>query len=334
MTETLNLTEFMARPGVIIDVRSPSEYLQGRLPGALSLPLFTDDERAEVGTMYKQQGSEVAISLGMHLVAPKIPAFIATARDMLRGQQAKIHCWRGGMRSAAMAMLLHHTAVPAVTLSGGYKAFRRWTLDVFARPYRYRILGGMTGTGKTAILKTMKQQGEQVIDLEQLANHRGSVFGAIGLGTQPSTEQFHNNLAMALDALDPNHPIWIENESRQIGSCHQPEALFSALRKAPLFVIERPLEERISILLEEYGNAPRGELIEATRRISKKLGGENTEAAVAAIQEDKLAEALKILLPYYDATYQHGLSMRRSPLHRLSAAKLSKEDWAKELTLG
>ncbi|NGX41988.1 MAG: tRNA 2-selenouridine synthase [Chlamydiae bacterium] len=331
MIEALNLEEFMALEGTVFDVRSPSEYQQGRIPGSINLPLFSDAERAQVGTTYKMEGKEQAISLGMKYTSPKVSRFVTQAKQHLNSGTAKIHCWRGGMRSSAMAMLLENTGIPSVTLQSGYKTFRGWAHELFEKPYRYNMLGGLTGSGKTSILHALEGLGEQVIDLEGLAHHRGSAFGHIGRGEQPSTEQFFNEISIKLGKFDVERPIWVENESRQIGFCHIPEALFSSMQKAPLYLIERPLEERIATLCCDYGNTDPKKLIEATLCIKKKLGGARTKEVIGNISEGQLKQAVGIILEYYDSTYTFGLTRRKSPIHKLSEKNFSAKDWAEKL---
>jgi len=178
----------------VIDVRSPGEYDHAHIPHAINIPLFDNEERAKVGTRYKQVGKDSAVLLGLELVGPKLADFVKKARRLnLTGQEVLVHCWRGGMRSGSFAWLLNTAGIKARTLEGGYKAYRSQVLAAFAEPARM-IYGGKTGSGKTEILHELAKQGEQVIDLEALANHKGSSYGAIGQEPQPSSEQFENKL--------------------------------------------------------------------------------------------------------------------------------------------
>jgi tRNA 2-selenouridine synthase len=238
LVRVLSIDDFLTAPGIILDVRSPSEYRQARIPGAISFPLFSDAERAQIGTCYKQQGREAAVELGFAFTDGKLAGFIADAKRLTEGAlEVRVHCWRGGMRSGAIAWMLDLAGFEVTTLSGGYKAFRHWVLSRFAEPKPIAILGGMTGCGKTEILQALSQQGSQVLDLEAIANHRGSSYGALGLPPQPSTEHFENEIAMRWAAFDSQQPVWIEAESKRIGQCRVPEALFRQMDRAP--VLER-----------------------------------------------------------------------------------------------
>jgi tRNA 2-selenouridine synthase len=327
----LKLSEFLNLPGVLFDVRSPAEYVQGRIPGAINLPLFTDDERTAVGTLYKRSGKSAAVELGLGFAGPKLKDFARTAKEYASAGSAKVYCWRGGLRSASMAWLLNVSGLEAVTLSGGYKVFRRESLETFSRPFHFCVVGGFTGSGKTAILQELKKLKEQVLDLEQIAQHRGSVYGMIGMPVQNSTEQFENEIAAQLAAFDPSTPIWIEDESRMIGRCKIPDPLYHQMNRSPLILIESPLNKRVERLKQDYGDSNPLQLIEATKRIAKRLGGTRTQEIVRLIQAGDLAQAIQISLQYYDSTYNYGLSRRSSPVHRVSSEGLTIEECAKKI---
>ena len=324
LVQALSIDDFLNAPGVILDVRSPGEYTQAHVPGAISFPLFSDAERAQIGICYKQQGREAAVELGFALTDGKLAGFIADAKRLTDAaidkdslaencahlRQVRVHCWRGGMRSGAIAWMLDLAGFKVTTLSGGYKSFRHWVLSRFAEPKPIVILGGMTGCDKTEILQALTQQGIQVLDLEAIANHRGSSYGALGLPPQPSTEHFENEIAMRWAAFDSQKPVWIEAESKRIGQCRVPEALFQQMDRAPVLEITRSRSERIATLVEVYGTADRQELIAATERIWKRLGGQQTQRAIELIRVGQLAEALEIILDYYDKTYTYDLQRR------------------------
>ena len=212
--------------GVIIDVRSPGEFSAGHIPGATNVPLFSDEERSVVGTLYADSGRDVALEKGLEFVGPKMAGFVREVKQLLadRADSSKtsetkasrptvwVHCWRGGMRSQSFAWLLDTAGLKVFVLEGGYKAFRKIALRKIGFRYRMVILSGLTGAGKTDFLKMLDAADEQIIDIEGLANHRGSSFGALGLGQQPTTEQFENRLFAALDQLDPQRRIWVEDE--------------------------------------------------------------------------------------------------------------------------
>ncbi|WP_416670847.1 tRNA 2-selenouridine(34) synthase MnmH [Egbenema bharatensis] len=182
----LPLSSFLTTPGIILDVRSPAEYEQGHIPGAVSFPLFSNEERAIVGTCYKQQGREQAIELGFEIAGPKCAEFVRRAKGLAPDRLVRVHCWRGGMRSEAIAWILKMAGLRVSVLEGGYKSFRRWVLSCFDQPKPILILGGMTGAGKTVILQELAVRGAQVLDLEALANHRGSSYGNLGLPPNPA----------------------------------------------------------------------------------------------------------------------------------------------------
>lgn len=297
-----------------MDVRSPAEFEQGRIPGALNLPLFENDERAQVGTCYKQRGREAAIELGLSLVGPKLVTMVQQAKAWAGDRHVRVHCWRGGMRSGSVAWLLETAGLKVTVLKGGYKTFRRWCLARFEQPKPISILGGMTGSGKTDILHALAELGEPVLDLEGLANHRGSSYGGLTQPPQPSTEQFENEIAVRWERFSDRHPIWIEGESRRIGACRIPQALFDRMMRAPVVQVERPRAERVRYLVEIYGAAQRDELIAATERIRKRLGGARAQEAVRAIQQGNLARAADIVLDYYDKTYTYDLQQRPAPI--------------------
>jgi len=300
----------------VLDTRSPSEFLAGHLPGAISFPLFSDEERARVGTLYKQVGKQAAVDEGLALVGPKMRDLVTRARAMFEGQSSRrplvVHCWRGGMRSESVDWLLRTAGMPVQRCEGGYKACQAHMRHLLGRQRPYVVLGGMTGTAKTEVLRALAQQGARVIDLEGMAKHFGSAFGNLERHPQPTTEQFANDLACALMRLDAegDGPIWLENESRQIGKVYLPEMFFKRLREAPVLEIERTEDDRIDHLLAMYGEAPTAALRAAFLRIRDKLGGQHAQAAVAHVEAGDLAEAARIALVYYDKTYRHGLNQR------------------------
>jgi tRNA 2-selenouridine synthase len=310
MIHRITIDESLQLKVPFADVRSPAEYAHGHIPGAASLPLFTDEERARVGTTYKQQGREAAILLGFELTGPKWAGFIRQAMEITPGKKIAVHCWRGGMRSAAMAWALDLYGFDVYTLKGGYKAWRRWVLDRMEQPYCLRILGGMTGSGKTKVLEKLKAAGEQVVDLEDLAQHQGSSYGTLNRLVQPTQEQFENNLALQLSLLDRDHPIWLEDESQNIGRCLLPKPFWMQMRSAFLFDLQVPLEQRVKSLTQEYGLLDKDFLIECTERIHKRLGPEQTKNAIAAITAGQMEEFIRLVLVYYDKTYRKGLTAR------------------------
>lgn len=312
----LTVSEFLhvAAERPLLDVRSPGEYAQGHIPGAVSFPLFSDEERAAVGTAYKQQGKDPAFILGLQIVGPKMAEFVQKARKAAPGYKVALHCWRGGQRSGSMAWLLRQAGFDVALLEGGYKRYRHFVLHGFEHlPYRFVVLGGRTGTGKTRILKKIGEAGEQIIDLEGLACHKGSAFGFIGEAPQPTVEQFENNLHAALSKLDPQRRIWLENESRSIGRVFIPDGLWAVMKKSPLVHVEIPLEARIQNLLGDYVLNDKEELVLAFTKIQKKLGGADLKNALEFLENNDFEGAARIALRYYDKTYQYGLENSPSP---------------------
>ncbi len=320
MSSTLPIAQFLTLPTVILDVRSPAEFAQGHIPGAIAFPLFSDHERAQVGICYKHEGRDAAVELGFAIAGPKFSGFIAQAKQLAPNRQVRLHCWRGGMRSEAVAWVLSLGGFEVSTLVGGYKAFRNWALAMPQMPRPILIVGGMTGTGKTDVLTALAAQGEQVLDLEAIASHRGSSFGGLGLPPQPTTEQFENAIALQWSQFDPQRPVWIEAESKRIGQCRLPEALYAQMEYAPVLELMRPRAERLAQLVEVYGFASTPDLILATERIRKRLGGLLTQAAIALLQERRLAEAFDLMLSYYDKTYDYDLKRRQVPIYPVDVA--------------
>lgn len=326
MPQSLTFDDFFQAPGVILDARSPGEYEQGHIPEAISFPLFDNEERAQIGTCYKQQGQELAVELGLAIVSPKLVQLVQAAKKLAPDRHVRLHCWRGGMRSGSMAMLLEAAGMKVALLENGYKAYRRWVRSELAKPKAIVTLGGMTGTGKTALLQSLANQGEQILDLEALANHRGSSYGSLGLPAQPTTEQFENLIAMQWMKMDHQRPVWVEAESRRIGACRVPEEIFLQMMESSVIQVERSQAERIAILLEVYGAAKPEELIAATERISKKLGGQNAKSVIEYIQQGQLAPAIAIVLAYYDKAYRFDLQRRNVPIHSVEVTGLSIEE--------
>lgn len=290
----------------ILDVRTPAEFAQGHIICAQNLPLFTNEERAIVGTLYKKEGKQPAVLKGLEIVGPKLHEYVKEAIKLNQSETFLIHCWRGGMRSSSMAWFLETYGFKCYTLKGGYKSYRKYVLDSFKEQKNIVVLGGKTGTGKTFILHELKKQNEQIIDLEKLAHHKGSSFGSLGEEEQNSQEQFENELSFNLSKINPKNKCWIENESRMIGKNIIPTNLWEQMKEAIVVSIELPLEERLSYLVKEYGKFSKEELITATERIGKRLGGQHVKRAIQAIGQGDYETAFEICLVYYDKTYSYG----------------------------
>lgn len=313
MVKKLSIGDFLhqAQALPVIDVRSPGEFEHAHIPGAVSIPLFDNDERAQVGTKYKQAGKDSAVLLGLGMVGPKLADFVRQSRRLNPQQkEVLVHCWRGGMRSGSFAWLLDTAGLTVSTLVGGYKAYRSAVLDAFAQPRQLIILGGKTGSGKTDMLHELARQGEQVIDLEGLAHHKGSSYGAIGQQAQPATEHFENLIFQDWQRLDPSRRIWLEDESRNVGSCFIPMPLWQQMRAAPVAFVDVPKSVRIQRLVQEYTGIDHALLVEATERIRRRLGGKVTQDALDALANFDYATVADLTLNYYDKAYLHGLSQR------------------------
>ena len=312
MVKPLSIRDFLQSNDdiVLIDVRTPTEFDQGHIPGGFNLPLFSNEERVMVGTTYKQAGREQAILLGFDLAGPKWSGFIKEALLLAPGKRIAIHCWRGGMRSGAMAWALDLYGFDVYVIQGGYKKYRSWVHKQFEKPYRLWILGGMTGSGKTRILHQLKEIGQQVIDLEDLAQHQGSSYGSMNKMVQPSQEQFENNLANQLRGMHALRELWVEDESITIGKCSIPKPFWQQMNAAVTININTDLPTRVTFLTAEYGGLDKDFLITGTERIRKRLGPEQTKNAIIAIQENRMADFIRIALVYYDKAYRTGLSKR------------------------
>lgn len=294
----------------VVDVRSPGEYYCGHIPGAVNIPLFDDSQRAEVGTLYKNEGTEKAVLKGIDLAAPQMSAKLSRALELSHDRQLLVHCWRGGMRSEAMAWLFSTGGITPMLLGGGYKAYRNHILSDLGRSRKYIILGGLTGSGKTELLKHMMSAGAQVTDLERLASHRGSAFGALGQPPQPSSEHFANLLYDDLSGKNDDARIWLEDESRNIGTVFMPDGFFEQMQNAPVVALMMSIETRMPRLLQEYTSFPPYQIEASVMKISKRLGGDRTREALDAIKRDDYPTAIKITLEYYDRSYNYGLTRR------------------------
>jgi tRNA 2-selenouridine synthase len=273
--------------------------------------LLNDEHRVIVGTTYKQKGREAAVLKGFELVGNKFAGFAKTALEHSEDKYAMIYCWRGGMRSNIMSWILSMAGFNVTLLKGGYKTFRNWTLDQFTQQKRIIILGGRTGSGKTEVLKMLKEKGEQVIDLERLANHKGSAFGGLGEKPQPRTEHFENLLAMEWNRMDENKVLWLENESMLIGSVKIPNQVFEQMRNAFVIEIQSDLETRMQRILKDYGKYEVDILAESTMKLTKRLGDLRARKAIEALLNNDKRTWMEETLLYYDKAYDYGMTQRK-----------------------
>ncbi|MDZ7904482.1 MAG: tRNA 2-selenouridine(34) synthase MnmH [Cypionkella sp.] len=312
----------------IIDARAPSEFAEDHIPGAINLPVLSDAERAEVGTMYKQVSPFDARKLGAALVAANAARHLqGPLAAMQGGWKPLVYCWRGGQRSGSFAMILGQIGWRAQTLAGGYKAWRAMVVNALYHqpfPAPVVVLGGNTGTGKTALLPHLAARGVQVLDLEGLANHRGSLFGAVG--PQPSQKAFETALAHAAARLDPTRPVVLESESSKIGECRLPASIWKAMVAAPRIIIEAPVAARAAHLIAAYpdmieDSARLSQVIEMLRRAHSAEQIAAWQGMAAAGRYQSLAEGL--MQAHYDPRYEkHRARQDMAPALTVQADRL------------
>jgi tRNA 2-selenouridine synthase len=312
----VNTKEFLQKHIPIIDVRSPLEFNAGHIPGAINIPVLDNEARKAIGTTYKQQGKQQAINLGLEMVGPKMAQLASIAMEKALNGSLNLYCWRGGMRSEKMAWLFETSGLTCKVLEGGYKKYREHLFDSFGTYKDWVVLSGATGSGKTEILEELKLIGEQVINLEKIANHKGSAFGALGMAEQPTSEMFQNLVFAEFNKMDFSKRIWIESESLTIGKVYLPETLWQAINTAAGIEIEVEKEERVKHLVKNYGVFTNEELTESILKIEKRLGGNNVKEALEFLKSGDLSNVARLLLYYYDKSYQFG-KMKNSKISRI-----------------
>jgi len=297
----------------VLDTRSPGEYSQGHIIGAESLPLFSDAERARVGTTYKQVDPREAMLEGLEIVGPKMRWLVEEATSLSKAtfglkdkSRIGVYCWRGGSRSSAVTWLLETTGFEVFRLEGGYKAYRQYARDYLNDlPFKFNSVDGSTGSGKTVLLQELAKRGAQVLDLEAIANHKGSAFGLAPGDEQPSTEHAENEIFAQLSGFDPDKEVWLENESRNIGKVFLPDGIIEAIGNAHRVVIVVPEADRIAHIVGQYGEYRSTVLADTFHHLRKRLGGQATQEAISAIDAGDLDTAARIALRYYDKAYAH-----------------------------
>ena len=311
------LEKFRKFKGPLIDVRSPSEYYKGNLPNSINIPLFDDEERSIIGTIYKKHGREKAVIRGLEFVANNIENIVNNCIEALNfyisnnnnskfeNLTIKIYCARGGMRSFSISWLLEKFNLKNITLKGGYKTYRKWTLDSFNKDWQLVVIGGKTGTGKTKLIRLLEDNNYQIIDLEGLASHRGSTFGGLGMKKQPSNEQFENLIAEKLKSYCQNKKVFVEAESANIGKCKIPHEFFRQMKNAERIEIIKSESNRLDELIKTYSIYKEQELIEAVMRIKKRLGPQRTKVALDSIKNKDWKSVCKAVLEYYDKCYEY-----------------------------
>ena len=305
--EILGVKEFikLGKTFPVVDVRSPGEFSDGHIPGAINIPIFNNEERAIVGTIYKSKGRLPAIEKGLEIVSPKMTGFARQASSLAKGNQLLVHCWRGGMRSESMAWLFERLDIKCFILQGGYKSYRNYLLEITGNIPHLIVIEGYTGSGKTEILQALAKLGEQVIDLEKHANHKGSVFGGIEQEPQPTTQQFQNELLDIIVDFDLSKRVWIEGESQTVGRVFLPDPLWNRMNEAHNFEIFVPREARIKRLVAEYGTLSEELMENAIISIAKRLGDLKMREILSLYRGKKLDNVADKLLEYYDRTYQY-----------------------------
>jgi tRNA 2-selenouridine synthase len=296
----------------VADVRSPSEFNFGHIPGAVNIPLFNDKERSAVGIKFKKEGRLPAITEGLKQTGPNLTSKLEQGLKIANNGRLLVHCWRGGMRSEAMAWLFSLGDIEVGILDGGYKSYRQYVLESLSEKRKIIVLGGLTGSSKSHILRSLLASGQQIIDLERLANHKGSAFGALGQLTQPTTEQFGNMLFDDWKKLNRKIPVWIEDESRNIGLIFMPDRFYLNMQQTPTIVLMMDVRSRLPRLIEEYSTYPPESLKESLLKISKRLGGDKTKDAITAVEAGDFGKAIEIVLHYYDKAYHFGLKKKES----------------------
>ena len=294
----------------LVDVRSPAEFDQGHIPQAINIPLLNNEERVAVGTDYKIKGRNEAIKTGFRLVGPRLLQIIEQVEKIADNKELLVHCWRGGMRSANFCRFVAMYGIRSHTLKGGYKTYRLRALDSFKQPFRIILISGCTGSGKSEVLRSLKAMGEQVLDLEAMANHKGSAFGGLMMPAQPTTEQFQNFLFEQIQMLDMRRRVWVEDESIAIGKIFLPNDFWKAMRGSPVVWLDVEKKARVERLVKEYGCANKEEFLGAMAKITKKLGGQHFNNARACLLANDLHSVMEILLTYYDKAYLGSLQKR------------------------
>lgn len=314
-TEAIPVNNFLLQSSkkLVIDVRSPIEFKKGHMPGAINIPLFDDMERAEIGTLYKAKGKEDAVMRGLEIVSPKLTNFINEAKKNTQNKGVLVYCFRGGMRSNSFGWLLNTAGLETQILEGGYKAYRNYVLKQFEKNYKILLLGGATGSGKTEILKYLKQD-TPVLDLEGLAHHKGSAFGGIGQPAQLPQQLFENNFYNDLIEVDASKYVLIEDESMSIGYNKIPYPFWLQMKQAPIIKIMVPFDLRVNRLVNEYGKEDIEKLKQSVRNISQQLGPNNSKDCLQWLDEGKLADVAALTLKYYDKAYEYNHTQKNKKI--------------------
>lgn len=293
---------------LVVDVRTPLEYLEDHIPGAINVPLLENDERVEIGILHKHDGPSQARLRGLELTAARFPRLVAEIAEAAHGRPILVYCWRGGLRSKTVASILDLTGFPVARLQGGYKSFRNRVTSFFS-PFcptgPLVVIHGLTGIGKTSLLHRLDDERYTVVDLEGLARHRGSAFGELGLSQDLSQKYFESLLWDAFRRSPPGRPVIVEGESRRIGRLSLPGDLYEAMQAGIKVWCEAPLETRVDRLIEEYGKPEYKEgMAESLQKIRKRLGREKYDEIAGHLERWDLRPFMaELLVGYYDKVY-------------------------------
>jgi tRNA 2-selenouridine synthase len=312
-----------------VDVRAPIEHRESAIPGSVNIPLFTDEERQEIGTLYKQSGEEAAKWRAMEIVSPKLPHLLGEIKDLKKsGAEPVIHCWRGGMRSKSVASFLEYAGIPALRLEGGYRAYREYILERIPQllPEKAIVLHGMTGTGKTDILQALQEKGYPVVDLEKMANHRGSIFGMIGMGEAHNQKTFDALLFERLNEIKGSNYFIVEAESKRIGRAAQPEEMLEKKVNGVHYLVKSSIPIRVERIYNEYVQPFQGEawfeeeVREKVTKLIKRVNHDVSPSLAFALEEKNYKELIEILLVhYYDPRYNHALLEYDGPFKEIDS---------------
>ncbi|MCU0938273.1 MAG: tRNA 2-selenouridine(34) synthase MnmH [Burkholderiaceae bacterium] len=325
----------LARFDSIIDVRSASEFADDHVPGAINCPVLDDAERAQVGTLHKQASAFDARRLGAVLVARNIARHIESRfADRPRAWRPLVYCWRGGQRSGAMATVMARIGWPVRVLDGGYRGYRRAVVEQLAllpARYRLRVVCGTTGSGKSLLLQRLALAGAQVLDLEALACHRGSVLGGLPQQPQPTQKSFETRIWTALHAFDPRQPVFVESESRKVGDLRVPDALIERMRAAECIRLELPLAARVRLLRAEYAHYERDQAALFTQLdcLTALHGRERIASWKQLAQHDAWDELVgRLLVEHYDPAYLRSIDRNFARIGEAQVAAAASDDMA------
>ncbi len=336
------------RNPLIIDVRSPSEFAAERIPEAINIPLLSDAERVMVGIIYKSEGDLIARRKALSIIAPKIPQLIEEiVSHKEHTRSIVVHCWRGGLRSEAVSSVLSIAGIPSYRLTGGYKAWRNMVLkELVEGRYDFEpiVLYGLTGAGKTELLHELSKREFQVLDLEALANHRGSTFGGLGLAEQPSQKNFEAALWNQLRKFDRSKPVFIEAESRKIGKLSLPDQILEKIKSGPAILVESSLQSRAARITHDYLEACKSTefalqgVLSMLVRLKGGLGKSRVDRIGGLLNGGSIEEAVQALLAeYYDPLYGKSIKVRTFELIVCNddsvAAVQALEEWARRVAL-